>query len=329
MVRAQSVPGTRKTTLRAQTTNNTSASNRFHGMPNGNVPASHISKLPLRSLLYPGAATKIYARVVPFFLPSQNHVNIGYRSDDPKQGRKQIEDMMSRGIDGAIVDWYGTANEDLGRTAVLYQQEAEQHPGFTFAISEDKGALKRCARNPGCDLTRRLVDDLNYAYDHFEQSPAYLQQDGRPIVFFFDVNERSINWSEVRELVRGNPLFVFRNKGGFALPQSDGAFAWVDQTHDPVMPSLDEFYRKALNVTGSREALVFGSVFKGFDDRTASWSENRVMDQQCGQTWLDTFARVNRYFSDLHPLDYLQVVTWNDYEEGTAIESGIENCVAV
>jgi hypothetical protein len=28
-------------------------------------------------------------------------------------------------------------------------------------------------------------------------------------------------------------------------------------------------------------------------------------------------------------LAYLQIVIWNDYEEGTEIETGIENCVHV
>ena len=46
------------------------------------------------------------------------------------------------------------------------------------------------------------------------------------------------------------------------------------------LPYLDDFYKDASQVRGSR--LVFGSVYKGFDDRAASWSENRVTDQSAG-----------------------------------------------
>jgi hypothetical protein len=159
--------------------------------------------LPLRSLLYPGATAKIYARVVPFFLKSQKHVDVGYYSGDAHQVRRQVEDMISRGIDGAIVDWYGTDHPDLGRASFAFRDAAEDHNGFSFIISEDKGALKNCVRNPGCDVTRHLIEDLNYAYDHFEKSAAYLRQDERPVVFFFDVNLDPIDWSRVRHSVKG------------------------------------------------------------------------------------------------------------------------------
>ena len=317
------------TTMRTETANNTSTSDGFGGMQNGNAPPAHVSKLPLRRLLYAGATTKIYARVVPFFLKSQKHVDVAYRSDDAAEVRRQVEDMVSRGIDGAIVDWYGTENADLGRTAIAFRDQAERHPGFTFAISEDKGALKHCVKRPGCDPTELLIKDLNYAYDQFEQSSGYLHQEARPVVFFFDVNLDPVNWQAVRQSVKGNPLFVFRNAKAFSMPESDGAFVWVDHTGDRDMPYLHDFYKKYADQRRSRTPLMFASVYKGFDDRAASWSENRVTGQECGQLWLDTFARVNRYFSASHPLDALQVVTWNDYEEGTEIESGIDDCVEI
>jgi hypothetical protein len=317
------------TTLRAETANNTSTGAGFHGMHNGNPPPAHVSKLPLRNLLYASAVTKIYARVVPFFLKSQKHVDVAYASDDPVEVERQVEDMASRGIDGAIVDWYGTENADLGRTAFAFRNQAERHPGFTFVISEDKGALKHCVKRPGCDPTGLLIKDLNYAYDQFEQSPAYLHQDGRPVVLFFDVNLDPINWPTVRQSVKGNPLFVFRNAKAFSMPESDGAFVWVDHTGDRDMPYLHDFYKKYFDRRRSGSPLMFASVYKGFDDRAASWSENRVTDQECGQVWLDTFARVNRYFSASRPLEALQVVTWNDYEEGTEIETGIDDCVEI
>lgn len=317
------------TTLVLETRNNTSASDKFRGMGNSNAAPTHVSKLPLRSMLYAGANPIILARVVPFFLPTQKHVDVGYSSADERQAARQAQDMISRGIDGAIVDWYGTDHPDLGRTAVGFRNAAENHPGFRFAISEDKGALKKCRREPGCDLSRQLIKDLNHIYDHFEKSPAYLRQDDRPVVFFFDVNQDPIDWGRVRGSVKGNPLFVFRNTRALSSPESDGAFAWVDHTGKRNMPYLDDFYRKALDTLRSRPVIVVGSVYKGFDDRPASWSENRVTDQECGQVWLDTFARVNQYFSRDRPLAYLQVVTWNDYEEGTEIETGIDNCVEI
>jgi hypothetical protein len=53
------------------------------------------------------------------------------------------------------------------------------------------------------------------------------------------------------------------------------------------------------------------------------------MNRNCGQTWLKTFAEIQDFYSASNQLDALQIVTWNDYEEGTEIESGIENCAVV
>ena len=53
------------------------------------------------------------------------------------------------------------------------------------------------------------------------------------------------------------------------------------------------------------------------------------MDQRCGQTWLQTFSKINSLYNSTNQLAAMQLVTWNDYEEGTEIESGIDNCVGV
>jgi hypothetical protein len=72
-----------------------------------------------------------------------------------------------------------------------------------------------------------------------------------------------------------------------------------------------------------------GATYKGFDDRLASWGSGRFMDQHCGQTWLKTFSQINLLFDQGRQLPYLQLVTWNDYEEGTEIESGIDSCFSL
>src|SRR6202451_1784242 len=72
-----------------------------------------------------------------------------------------------------------------------------------------------------------------------------------------------------------------------------------------------------------------GAAYKGFNDTLASWGSDRIMKQQCGQTWLQTFSEINNLYSAGKPLSDLQLVTWNDYEEATEIESGIDNCFTV
>src|SRR5262249_35642373 len=91
------------TALTAQTNNNSSAASTFVAQSDGNTAPGNISKVDVHSMLYSGANTKIYAHLMLWFGPS-NHISVGYTSDDATQVHKQITDMISRGIDGVIID---------------------------------------------------------------------------------------------------------------------------------------------------------------------------------------------------------------------------------
>jgi PKD repeat protein len=71
------------------------------------------------------------------------------------------------------------------------------------------------------------------------------------------------------------------------------------------------------------------SAYKGFNDTLAAWGTGRIIGQQCGQTWLQTLADAGKHYSSTKQLLGIQLVTWNDYEEGSEIETGIDNCVSV
>jgi PKD repeat protein len=198
---------------------------------------------------------------------------------------------------------------------------------------EDAGALTKCANTAGCDITQRLIDDLNYSNFTFQSSPAYLQYNGRPVVFFFGVDAYALDWDRVRANVNGNPLFIFRNNSGFTHKQTDGAFSWIQPNasnpDDEGLTYLDSFYTAAKNYPGEQ---TFGSTYSGFNNSLAPWlgsTAPKIMNQHCGQTWLDSFARIGQKYSSSSQLASIQLVTWNDYEEGTELESGIDNCVTV
>jgi hypothetical protein len=168
-----------------QTSNNTSTANSFASQSNGNLGNSNVSKLDVHSLLYPGANTKVLAHMMLWF-GGTNHMNVGYNSADPAQVKKQIQDMIARGIDGVIIDWYGPKNPVDPATKVV-MAEAEAHPGFSFAIMVDQGAIKQnlCS---GCNAQQTLVQLLRYAEEKYFPSPAYLRIDGSPVVTNFDID---------------------------------------------------------------------------------------------------------------------------------------------
>jgi hypothetical protein len=312
------------TSLVAETNNNTSAASSFKTQSNGNIGAGSVSKQDIHSLLYPGSRTKIYAHFMAWF-GSSRHMNVGYSSTSASQVHRQIEDMLSRGIDGVIIDWYGPDNiEDV--TSKLVMAEAEKHPGFVFAIMVDKGAIPRSGCS-SCSAQQALVSELQYIAQTYFSSPAYMRWNGRPVVTNFDLDiHYTIDWNAVAAAAPGNPVFIFQHSGGFTHPLSSGSYSWVINSNDYGMSYLTNFYKAGL-ANSSKQAI--GANYKGFNDTLASWGSNRIMGQQCGKTWLQTFAKINSYYNSSNPLDAIQLVTWNDYEEGTEIESGIDNCVSI
>jgi hypothetical protein len=313
------------TTLAAQTNNNTSAANSFLTQTNGNLGAGNVSKVDVHTLLYSGATTKVYAHLLLWFGGS-NHMNVGYNSDDPAQVKRQIADMISRGIDGVIIDWYGP-NNSIDQATQLVMAEAENHPGFTFAIMVDQGALKwdSC---PGCSPQQALTSQMQYIEQKYFPSSAYMRREGKPVVTNFNIDlAYSIDWNALDASLSTHPLFLFQDNGGFTHTLSGGSYSWVmPTTTDYGMSYLSSFYATG-NSFPSEDTV--GAAYKGFNDTLAAWGSNRIMQQQCGQTWLRTFSEIKGLYNSGKQLQDLQLVTWNDYEEGTEIESGIDNCVAL
>jgi len=313
------------TTLAAQTANNTSAANGFTNQSNGNIGANNVSKVDVHSLLYSGASTKVFAHLLLWFGQS-GHMNVGYSSNDPAQVHNQITDMISRGIDGVVIDWYGP-NNFIDQATQLVMNEAEKHPGFTFAIMIDAGAMRQSSCW-GCSPQQQLIQLLQYVEQKYFSSSAYLKIDGQPVVTNFNIDYAySIDWSAVSGAVAVGPRFLFQDSAGFSHPMSDGSFSWVmPQISDYGMSYLSGFYGTGMKF-GNLETV--GAAYKGFNDSLASWGSGRVMNQQCGQTWLQTFSEANNLYNSGRQLSYMQLVTWNDYEEATEIESGIDSCFSL
>jgi hypothetical protein len=108
-------------------------------------------------------------------------------------------------------------------------------------------------------------------------------------------------------------------------------FWWCDPTGITCNGSsggyLDQFYEQAESEYADGKVVV-GLLYSGFDDSNASWGTDRVIAQQCGQVLLDTANEPNLggYWGTTAQIPYMQIATWNDYEEATEEESGVDNC---
>ncbi|MGA9207762.1 MAG: hypothetical protein WB347_08180 [Terriglobales bacterium] len=281
----------------------------------------------------PPAAPRILAVYEPWFGHPQ-HINVGYSSQDPVVIRKQIEQAKSLGISGFVVDWYGDREPFLDKAYALVSAIAAEQ-NFTVAMMYDE-------TDQGGE---QATEDALVAFDKFRKQylapgtpsrEAYLMYQGRPVIFIFPKGGHT-DWKRVRaETSKWNPppLLLSEYRPDSPATAFDGFYAWVNPgskgwTADGSNWGEDylrDFYR-TMQMKYS-DKIAVGAAWPGFDDKKASWSLGRYMSQRCGRTLADTMRLSRDYYTADRPLPFLLIATWNDYEEGTAIERGLAKCGA-
>ncbi|HZT44417.1 MAG TPA: glycoside hydrolase family 71/99-like protein [Chthonomonadaceae bacterium] len=246
-----------------------------------------------------------------------------YDSNDPDLLECHAQLMKLAGIDGAIIDWYGTDNlydyPQVHRNAQHLIAVLER-AGLHFAICyEDQTVPKLIANHllAPQDAVAHGQALLQWLQTHWFASPAYLRIDGRPVLLVFGGGYyRSDQWKQIfaplpeppllfTELGRRDPAI-----GGFGWPVPDGGTAKSEQ-------ELDSFYRRAKDWP-----RFIPAAYPRFHDIYAeagvgkSWGS---IEDRDGKTYTQTLERAL-----LSRASIVQLVTWNDWGEGTMIEPSVE-----
>ena len=277
------------------------------------------------------SSPRVLAVYEPWF-GHPNHISVGYSSQDPVVLRRQIDEAKALGISGFVVDWYGDREPYLDRSYALLQSIAAEKD-FSIAMMFDE------SNDDGDRATDDAIASLSKFRDTYlaADSPgrrAYLTHDGRPMIFIFP-KSGATDWSRVRrEANRWNPapLLIYEDRPTQYTADFDGFYAWVNPGAKGWSADGSNWGEEYLRGFYQRmqsqhpEKIAVGAAWPGFDDKQAAWGLGRYMSQRCGQTLLDTMRLYRQYYPPDHPLPYLLIATWNDYEEGTAIERGLAKC---
>ena len=273
---------------------------------------------------------KILADYQPWFGYKQ-HLDVGYSTQDPAILRKQVQRAKEMGIYAFAVDWYGERRpfED-GSYALLQQISSEER--FHICLMYDE------TEEDNGHATEDALDAFDKAYrayigPHAAGRDAYVTYDGRPVIFIFP-KRGNTDWDRVRAVVNQwerPPILIYKDDPPAKYANNfDGFYAWIHpgEHWDPNgrdwgKQYLERFYKKMRDRTGK---VIVGTVWPGFNDTKASWSLNRHMDRRCGATFEDTLKLFHEYNDPDRPMPFLLIATWNDYEEGTQIETGVSDC---
>ncbi len=274
---------------------------------------------------------KVLADYQPWF-GDPDHIDVGYNSQDPNVLRKQIESARNMGIYAFAVDWYGPRRPFLDRSTALLQRIAsEQH--FHVALMYDE------TQDDNGHATDDAMEAMDLAYKKYigpgaQGRDAYLLYNGHPVIFVFPKRGHT-DWDQVRQQVNqweSPPVLIYQDDPPPQYAKDfDGEYAWVFPGHAGWKPDgqawgedyLNNFYEK---MRKRPDKITVGGVWPGFNDAKASWSLNRHIDARCGQTFEDTLRLFEENDDSSHPIPFVLIATWNDYEEGTAIEPGLPRC---
>ena len=278
----------------------------------------------------PEGEPRILAAYQPWF-GRPGHINVGYSSQDRAVLVQQVTEAENLGISGFVVNWYGASHPFEDHAYSLLQDVAAAND-FSVSIMYDENA------DDPAHTTEDTINDLNYANERYisagQGAKAYLRYNGRPVIFVFPKGGHT-DWARVREAVKAwsePPLLLYKDIDAATASNFDGFYAWVHPGRGGWAADgsnwgqsyLEHFYSEM--TARYPDKLAVGAAWPGFDDRRASWGRNRRMNTRCGKTFADSLRLFRRYYNDQHPLPFLLIVTWNDYEEGTAIERGLGKC---
>jgi Glycosyl hydrolase family 99 len=290
-----------------------------------------------QTLLPNGQAPALSSQLLAVYMPwfgNHTHIDVGYSSQDPSVLRKQIQQARHMGISAFVVDWYGESNPYSDHNFGL-MQEAASESHFQVAL------LYNEAEDADSQATDSAIASLDKAYRDYigptaKYRGAYLTYEGRPLIFIFPKGGHP-DWNRVREHCanwEAAPLLIYKDEP--AANQSNafaGSYAWVQPGPGGWAPdgsNWGEQYLKSFYQTMQDkhpDKIAIGGAWPGFDDSAAKWGLNRHIRSACGKTFDDTLTLYQKYYDGAKPLPFMLIETWNDYEEGTAIERRSEaNC---
>ncbi|NBR62976.1 MAG: hypothetical protein EBT77_01435 [Verrucomicrobia bacterium] len=255
---------------------------------------------------------------------SHYHPLIGpYDSTDPDVLECQLLQMKLAGIDGVVADWYGQIEfHDYGpihqATQALFQ--ASEKLGMKFCALYEDRTIEKMVQD-GALAKDRIGEHLTKVVDWCRKEwfghPNYVRHKGKPLFLNFGpiyVKDAEI-WKQALGEGEQRPQFfclhhLWRSAG------ADGGFTWVHFEAWENEKDGKVIRQKLENIYGgisSEPDEVMVSATVGFHD-VYEKSYGRV-DHRNGETLKESLDVCME-----GPWSLVQLVTWNDYGEGTIFE---------
>lgn len=239
-----------------------------------------------------------------------------YASGDADVIEYHLLMMKYAGIDGILIDWYGTrdyydyAANRRNTEAIV---EGAMNVGMDVAIVYEDQTLR-----DGLSDSERITQaqaDMRYLQSNFFNKDNYVKIGGRPLLMTFGPQTLTTpsDWTSVLAVLSTNPVFLtlYAHSGAVnnaSNTNGQGEYIWVDAA------SMETKYAAV-----SKYDVWMGGAYPGFKAfyKDGGWGDNPLADiaYQDG-----ALLRQLLQMAKEKNAAYLQLITWNDFGEGTMIE---------
>jgi len=251
-------------------------------------------------------------------------------SADPALLEYHVLLMKLAGVDGVMVDWYGPDEfndyaSNNRRTLALF--DFTRKAGLKFALCyEDQTIRQELNGNyivPG-DALAHARQALLYAQSHFFTDASYLRLSNAPVLLNFGPQyfKSSADWEAIFSGLEAtnHPAFFTEDT---RLAVGVGAFDWPPMWlsgggSNTLAPGQLENYLAGFEKKAAHWPAFVSSAFPRFHDFYAqggAGASNGSLDDAGGGTLINTLTRALTNNSAI-----VQIVTWNDFGEGTVVE---------
>ena len=269
-----------------------------------------------------------------------------YDSADPDVIEYQLASAWASGLNGFVVDWYGP--DDLGGVDKAVRRMNEQIvtwrsqyniPFFLALMYEEQILIKEAEE----ERLTIFIEHIEYLLEVYAAQDSYLTYEGVPVLFFFEVWEDGqpglLSPEEIEIALTQLPPVHLLYMGAESdyLPAVDGFFTWIggansDRDDWGADYSNWLFPEQDFQSDQHQLDLTVGSVWAGFDDsKVQGWDPTntavpRTIARRDGFVYSETWARA---LTDMKRRQrtgpaWVQIVTWNDWNEGSEIEPSLE-----
>ncbi|HEY1958310.1 MAG TPA: hypothetical protein VGH28_21990 [Polyangiaceae bacterium] len=293
------------------------------------VTPGHVSNVDVHTLIPSRPDLRWFAHITPWFRQGGgSHIDIGLEDDSDAYVQSMVDDMRRRGFDGVIVDWYGQGSYEDSVTLRMQKYIDSLPPkSFTFIVMMDKGIS---------GLSESVLEQqISYVQTKYFADPNYELEGGQPILMFFGVTDAlgSSAMQTAKTNTGGNMVWVVQGTGSLSNAWDDQAFDWThdwqngpSQTDPYNLAGVKSFY----SAMAKQTKKAFGSLAAGFNGtltKSVSWSKGKYLPRGSGAC----IVQWSKAIDGVIPANVtrMQWATWSDWEEGTEIESGVENDAAL